>query len=150
MSIDQWCSKHHNLVYNEILYLKLDQSYKSVFNQFLLVFFSSSSITDISKTGHNIGLSVVKFHTVNKDSFLSCKGGQNGITYSFQSQPPILNKIYNFATMDTPSDICTDDYGHIYVSGQGSNNIHRLVWESKKVKNYWEVQGIGWKRIIKY
>ncbi|VDI66547.1 Hypothetical predicted protein [Mytilus galloprovincialis] len=107
----------------------------------------SSSITDISQTGHNIGLSVVKFHTVNKDSFLYCKGGQNGITYYVQSQPSrrIMNTIYNFSTMDTPTDICTDDYGHIYVSGQGSNNIHRLIWETKKWKEDHSGRGFGYR-----
>lgn len=33
--------------------------------------------------------------------------------------------------MDSPTDICSDDNGHIYVSGQGSNNIHRLVEDTK-------------------
>jgi hypothetical protein len=31
-----------------------------------------------------------------------------------------------FPTLRVPSDICSDDYGHIYVSGQYSHNIHRF------------------------
>ncbi|XP_052086103.1 uncharacterized protein LOC127723496 [Mytilus californianus] len=90
------------------------------------------NLTDISKNGSIIGTRVVKFHTVNKDACLFCTGGQNYITYinSWDGS----NKIYNIATIDTPTDICSDDNGLIYVSGQGSNNIHRLVWESKKTK----------------
>ncbi|VDI34087.1 Hypothetical predicted protein [Mytilus galloprovincialis] len=33
--------------------------------------------------------------------------------------------------MDTPTDISSDDNGHIYVSWQGSNNIHRLEEDTK-------------------
>lgn len=33
--------------------------------------------------------------------------------------------------MVTPSDICSDNNGHIYISGQGSNNIHRLTQDDK-------------------
>ncbi|CAG2200831.1 unnamed protein product [Mytilus edulis] len=36
--------------------------------------------------------------------------------------------------MDTPTDICSDDYGHVYISGQGSNNIHRLTDEIEKMR----------------
>lgn len=39
--------------------------------------------------------------------------------------------------MDTPTDICSDNNGHIYVSGQGSNNIHRLIWQSKRTEIKW-------------
>ncbi|VDI34088.1 Hypothetical predicted protein [Mytilus galloprovincialis] len=38
--------------------------------------------------------------------------------------------------MDTPTDICSDENGHIYVSGQGSNNIHRLEGYFKKSDRY--------------
>ena len=34
-----------------------------------------------------------------------------------------------FPTLRGPSDICSDDYGHIYVSGQCSHNVHRLTKE---------------------
>ncbi|VDI79287.1 Hypothetical predicted protein [Mytilus galloprovincialis] len=37
--------------------------------------------------------------------------------------------------MDSPTDICSDDYGHFYVSGQGSNNIHRI--ESYMEEDLW-------------
>ncbi|CAG2233336.1 unnamed protein product [Mytilus edulis] len=51
--------------------------------------------------------------------------GQNYITYkTYSSGYPTM---MNIATMDTPTDRCSDDNGHIYVSGQDSNNIHRLV-----------------------
>ncbi|XP_052086102.1 uncharacterized protein LOC127723495 [Mytilus californianus] len=90
------------------------------------------NLTNISKNGRIIGTRVVKFHTVNKDSCLFCTGGQNYITYNGNWNGS--NKIYNIATLDTPTAICSDDNGHIYVSGQGSNNIHRLICESKKTK----------------
>ena len=32
-----------------------------------------------------------------------------------------------FPNLRGPSDICSDDYGNIYVSGQYSHNIHRLT-----------------------
>ncbi|VDI79286.1 Hypothetical predicted protein [Mytilus galloprovincialis] len=83
------------------------------------------NITDIEENGYEIGSCVLKFHTVNADSWLSCIGGQNYITYNEGFDYQI--KIDNIATIDTPNDICSDDNDHIYVSGQGSNNIHRLI-----------------------
>ncbi|CAC5400085.1 unnamed protein product [Mytilus coruscus] len=85
---------------------------------------TGSNITDVEENGYEIGSCVLKFHTVNKDSWLSCIGGQKYIMYNEGSEYRI--KIDSIATMDSPTDICSDDYGHIYVSGQGSNNIHRL------------------------
>ncbi|XP_052086100.1 uncharacterized protein LOC127723494 [Mytilus californianus] len=110
----------------------------------------SSTITDISKNGRMIGSRVVKFHTLNKDSFVSCIGGQNYIRHNFStSRRPHMdtfyhNKIYNIATMDSPTDICSDDNSHIYVSGQGSNNIHRLV-EDTKYSNKLKRMETDWK-----
>ncbi|XP_052085768.1 uncharacterized protein LOC127723244 [Mytilus californianus] len=90
------------------------------------------NLTDISKNGSIVGSRVVKFHTVNENSCLFCTGGQNYITYNESWTGPV--RVYKIATIDTPTDICSDDNGHVYVSGQGSNNIHRLVWESKEPK----------------
>ncbi|CAC5396531.1 unnamed protein product [Mytilus coruscus] len=93
----------------------------------------SSSITDISENGCKIGSPDVKFHTVN-NTFLSCIGGENYLKY-YDIGRHQQGNISIIATMDTPTDICSDDYGHIYISGQGSNNIHRLedaLTESKK------------------
>ncbi|XP_076083748.1 uncharacterized protein LOC143054620 [Mytilus galloprovincialis] len=89
----------------------------------------SRIITGTYDKGQNIGSRVVKFHTVKDYSWLSCIGGQNYIKYNTRYQSS--HKIYKIATMHTPTDICSDDNGHIYVSGQGSNNIHRLVEETK-------------------
>ncbi|XP_071141554.1 uncharacterized protein [Mytilus edulis] len=93
----------------------------------------SSSINLISNSGREIGhvgSPVVKFYTAN-NIYLSCIGGQNYIKY-YKSVHEHGN-IPIIATMDTPTDICSDNYDHIYVSGQGSNNIHRLEdVESKK------------------
>ncbi|CAC5418041.1 unnamed protein product [Mytilus coruscus] len=80
------------------------------------------SLTDLRQNGQTLDSCVVKFHTVNEKSFLSCIGGQSYIIHS-ETYP---RKIDNIATMDTPTVICSDDIGHIYVSGQGSNDIHRL------------------------
>ncbi|CAG2185255.1 unnamed protein product [Mytilus edulis] len=92
----------------------------------------SSSIRLISNDLHEIGLPVVKFHIVN-NTYLSCIGGRNYIKY-YKSVHEHGN-IPIIATMDTPTDICSDNYDHIYVSGQGSNNIHRLEdVESKKTR----------------
>ncbi|VDH93550.1 Hypothetical predicted protein [Mytilus galloprovincialis] len=94
----------------------------------------SKTITSISQNGQCIGSRVVKFHTFNEDCFLSCIGGQNYIRYNFDRtlfDTTFHSKVYNFATLDSPTDICSDDNSHIYVSGQGSNNIHRLVEDTK-------------------
>ncbi|XP_071141555.1 uncharacterized protein [Mytilus edulis] len=87
------------------------------------------NLTDIYKNGNIISSRVVKFHTVDENSCLFCTGGQNYISYNVSWTGP--KKVYDIATIDTPTDICSDDNGHIYISGQGSNNIHRLVFESK-------------------
>jgi hypothetical protein len=38
-----------------------------------------------------------------------------------------------FPTLRGPSDICSDDYGHVYVSGQCSHNIHRLMEDGNMI-----------------
>ena len=50
-------------------------------------------------------------------------------TYSIHDGIVDINKTANveFPTLRVPSDICSDDNGHIYVSGQYSHNIHRLT-----------------------
>ncbi|VDH93551.1 Hypothetical predicted protein [Mytilus galloprovincialis] len=102
----------------------------------------SSYINIKSKDGYKIGSRVLKFHAVNANSLLSCIGGQNNITYTctYTSRYAYVskltkNEIYNIVTLDSPTDICSDDNGHIYVSGQGSNNIHRLA-EGKKYLDF--------------
>jgi hypothetical protein len=46
-----------------------------------------------------------------------------------------INKTANveFPTLRVPSDISSKDYGHIYVSGQYSNNVHRLAEDGKMI-----------------
>ncbi|CAG2185487.1 unnamed protein product [Mytilus edulis] len=89
-------------------------------------------LTDVPNNYRQIGSCVVRFHAVNEQSCLSCIGGQNYITLKEAWECP--NKICDIGTMDTPTDICSDDYGHIYVSGQGSNNIHRLTDAMEKMR----------------
>ncbi|CAG2226880.1 unnamed protein product [Mytilus edulis] len=82
----------------------------------------------------NIGSGVVKTHTIDGQTYFSCIGGQNDITVRKQGTSywnSVLENIPNIATIDTPTDICSDDNGHLYVSGQGSNNIHRLTQDGK-------------------
>ncbi|XP_071141763.1 uncharacterized protein [Mytilus edulis] len=98
-------------------------------------------LTHLSHTGYTLGSCFIKFHTINEDSFLSCIGGQNYIMYNQRQRQP--KKIDNIATMDTPTDICSDDYGHIYISGQESNNIHRLEMYIQKAP--WQQDTTVWK-----
>ncbi|CAG2251622.1 unnamed protein product [Mytilus edulis] len=90
------------------------------------------AITNVPNNYRQIGSCVVRFHAVNEQSCISCIGGQNYITLKEAWECP--NKICDIGTMDTPTDICSDDYGHIYVSGQGSNNIHRLTDAMEKIR----------------
>ncbi|VDI12803.1 Hypothetical predicted protein [Mytilus galloprovincialis] len=103
-------------------------------------------LTDLQNNSQTLGSCVVKFHTVNEKSSFSCIGGQSYIMYSETWGYP--RKIDNIATMDSPTDICSDDYGHIYVTGQGSNNIHRpeayiqdVSWSRSKTTT-WKVLDI--------
>ncbi|CAC5379916.1 TRIM2_3 [Mytilus coruscus] len=66
------------------------------------------------------GFDVVKIHATD-DCLYSCIAGQNNILVDTS-----FEETCSIGTIDTPTDICSDDYGHIYVSGQGSNNIYRL------------------------
>ncbi|CAG2185254.1 unnamed protein product [Mytilus edulis] len=98
------------------------------------VFHDKISLTDISTTFKEIGSCVVRFHVLDDLSCLSCIGGQNYIAYN-KGWGNHRKIIKNIATMDTPTDICSDNNGHAYVSGQGSNNIHRLEEYSKLIDN---------------
>lgn len=55
---------------------------------------------------------------------VSCKGGQNRITLSQQFEPL---RAFIATILDKPTDICKDDHGYFYFSGQGSITIHRLT-----------------------
>ncbi|XP_063408315.1 uncharacterized protein LOC134691684 [Mytilus trossulus] len=88
---------------------------------------------NITGSGCSIDSRVVKFHCFNAGTFISCIGGQNYIKISkctYQGHP-CTEQIVNIETMVTPTDVCSDNNGHIYVSGQGSNNIHRLTQDGK-------------------
>ena len=75
----------------------------------------------------------IKLHTVgtNKGNrqHYSCVSGQNHFAVSTS------DGCYNveFPTLRGPSDICSDDYGHVYVSGQYSHNIHRLTEDENMI-----------------
>ncbi|CAG2252987.1 unnamed protein product [Mytilus edulis] len=80
--------------------------------------------------GINIDPRVVKFHAVEVGHFLSCVGGQSYIKVTRPEFYP-YHQTVKIETILTPTDICSDKNGHIYVSGQGSNNIHRLTQDCK-------------------
>ncbi|VDH98634.1 Hypothetical predicted protein [Mytilus galloprovincialis] len=90
---------------------------------------------NISACGIPIDLRVVKFHAFNVGTFISCIGGQNYIKISkiVESKYGNIDYNVNIDTLVMPTDICSDNNGHIYVSGQGSNNIHRLTQDGKVV-----------------
>ena len=74
----------------------------------------------------------IKLHTVgtserNLKHYL-CVSGQNHFATSHYD-----NVNVEFPTLRVPSDICSDDYGHVYVSGQYSHNIHRLTKGDKMI-----------------
>ncbi|CAC5397488.1 unnamed protein product [Mytilus coruscus] len=73
---------------------------------------------------------LVKLHAVDENTFYSCIGGQNYIKVSKRGTN-IDEHICKIETMEIPTDKCSDNHGHIYVSGQGSNNIHRLTQDGK-------------------
>jgi hypothetical protein len=87
----------------------------------------------------------IKLHTVKTSDghmkHYSCVSGQNHLTISALNKKRArkfedIDEAYEiadveFPTLRVPSDICSDDYGHIYVSGQYSHNIHRLTEDDK-------------------
>lgn len=73
---------------------------------------------------------VAKFHMLSTNDIIYCKSGQEYIikgnicqTLSHNRRQIVIPKI------EVPSDVCSDDFGNIYVSGKGSNTIHRLTEE---------------------
>ena len=84
----------------------------------------------------------IKRHTVGTNlKHYSCVSGQNHFAIStlFNTSNTIASyttgEIGNveFPTLRVPSDLCSDDYGHIYVSGQYSHNVHRLTEDDKMI-----------------
>jgi hypothetical protein len=75
----------------------------------------------------------IKLHTVGtRETILkhyACVSGQN----HFAIYDGGKYKNVKFPTLRVPSDICSDDYGHVYVSGQYSHNIHRLTEDVKMI-----------------
>ena len=83
-----------------------------------------------------------KRHTVGTNlKHYSCVSGQNHFAIStlvsicHTIAVYYIRKIENveFPTLRVPSDICSDDNGHIYVSGQYSHNVHRLTEHGKMI-----------------
>ena len=90
----------------------------------------------------------IKLHTVQTSEtnikHYSCVSGQNHFTIStpgikrydmYEEDMVEVNEIANveFPTLRVTSDIRSDDYGDIYVSGQYSNNVHRLTEDGKMI-----------------
>jgi hypothetical protein len=84
----------------------------------------------------------IKLHIVGTSNpnrkHYSCVSGQNHFAISTHHQQDHWSDYHTanienveFPTLRVPSDICSDDYGHIYVSGQYSHNIHRLTENDK-------------------
>ena len=75
----------------------------------------------------------IKLHTVGTNQtnlkHYSCVSGQNHFATSYCYRTAHVE----FPTLRGPSDICSDDYGHVYVSGQYSHNIHRLTEDDKMI-----------------
>ncbi|VDI76353.1 Hypothetical predicted protein [Mytilus galloprovincialis] len=102
-----------------------------------------SNISTIGDNGHYtgnegvcIGTGVVRTHTVDGQTYFSCTVGTNDIMIRKRGIPANINsagKDSSITTIDTPTDICSDDNGHLYVSGQDSNNIHRLTQAGKVI-----------------
>ncbi|VDI76356.1 Hypothetical predicted protein [Mytilus galloprovincialis] len=96
----------------------------------------NNAISFPNLSGHwSIGPHIIKCHAVDEGTCFSCHIGHNYITESKMTGHIFMRRQQNIsiATIDTPTDICSDDNGHIYVSGQGSNNIHRLTKERKVI-----------------
>lgn len=92
------------------------------------LYFYFRYLNDISRAARPpIGSHVIKFLEIHELLYMcfSYQVGQNCITISRKEPSGEKYLIHkpSIATMDTPTDICSDDNGHIYVSGQGSNNI---------------------------
>jgi hypothetical protein len=84
-----------------------------------------------------IKLHIVGTSNTNRKHY-SCVSGQNHFAISTHHKQDLWSDYHTanienveFPTLRVPSDICSDDYGHIYVSGQYSHNIHRLTKNDK-------------------
>jgi hypothetical protein len=88
----------------------------------------------------------IKLHTVGTSQknlkHYSCVSGQNHLVIltpgfkifsGFHIQVAGQMSSVEFPTLRVPSDICSDDNGHIYVSGQYSHNVHRLTEDGKMI-----------------
>ncbi|VDH97598.1 Hypothetical predicted protein [Mytilus galloprovincialis] len=112
---------------------------------YIHAYYNISTIGDktaYTSVGYNIfsiGAGVVKTHTVDGQTFFSCTVGSNDILVGKKAVKAPYNhdyrgeKLSSITTIKTPTDICSDDNKHLYVSGQGSNNIHRLTQEGKVI-----------------
>ena len=82
---------------------------------------------------HLCSQTAIKLHAVGTNQtnlkHHSCVSGQNHFATSYCH----ITANVEFPTLRGPSDICSDDYGHIYVSGQYSHNIHRLTEDDKMI-----------------
>lgn len=87
----------------------------------------------ISSTGHPIDPRAVKFHAVKNGIFFSWISSQNYIkvTNCALQGWDYYEQNAKIETMNNPTDIGSDNNGHIFVSGQGSNSIHRLTQNGK-------------------
>lgn len=78
----------------------------------------------------------MKTHTDDWRTFFSCAVGTNDILVGKRGvKAPYYRgeKLSSITTIKTPTDICSDDNKHLYVSGQSSNNIHRLTQKGKVI-----------------
>ena len=84
----------------------------------------------------------IKLHTVGTSQanlkHYSCVSGQHHLVISTPAlksfsafRTPSKMSSVEFPTLRVPSDICSDDNGHVYVSGQYSHNVHRLTEDDK-------------------
>ena len=75
----------------------------------------------------------IKLHTVGTNQtnlkHYSCVSGQNHFAISTHDGDNNAN--VEFPTLRGPSDICSDYY--VYVSGQCSHNIHRLMEDENMI-----------------
>lgn len=74
---------------------------------------------------------VVRFRAIDQNTYVSCIGGQSCIHFNRYDYGVDHFINCNSESMDMPTDICSDNNGHIYVSGQSSNNILRLTKDGK-------------------
>ncbi|VDI34857.1 Hypothetical predicted protein [Mytilus galloprovincialis] len=78
------------------------------------------SFPNLSGCKHwSIGPHIIKCHTVDGRTCFSSHVGHNYITESKMTTQIFMRRQQNIsiATIDTPTDICSDDNGHLYVSG---------------------------------